>query len=114
MEKRITHADGSTTVITDSYGFGSIVVGPPTRREKTEAEREREEEADRMTFEELGMSPDELTQAQALGFPARSRYTHSWRGQTKNFYSRRSIKKFFETYGPIARKLLALEAKLTK
>ena len=66
-ERRIQHADGSATVISDSYGFGSLTVGPlvrpePIRDKPRRLTRER-------VLKKFGWSDADFDEAQRFGFP---------------------------------------------
>jgi hypothetical protein len=114
MAKTIPGVHG-TTIISDTYCHGrEVVVGPSEPRDKTDEEREAEKQALRIPFEDLGLTADELERAQALGFPMRAAFSQSWLGRPRNIYNKSQIRKFYENFAPIARKLLELESTLTK
>jgi hypothetical protein len=102
VEKRIPGRDGVTTIVGDSFAlFGTKVVGPPERADKTEAEREAERKADRIKYSEVlkafAWSDEDFSRAKGFRFPDFvGRTTTSGWGVSEPFYSRRQVNEWRE------------------
>jgi hypothetical protein len=66
-EQRIAGKDGSTTVISDSYGFGSVQVGPPIRPEPPRVESPWIDKP--RLLKKLGFTEEDFVEAQQYEFP---------------------------------------------
>ena len=71
MDQKIVHADGSATVISDGYGFGSIQVGPPARPEPTRVEPRRLIRAE--VLRKFRWTDRDLEVAERFGLPPAAR-----------------------------------------
>ena len=71
METKTEGRDGSVTVISDGYGFGSITVGPPLRPEPTRVEPRRLTRAE--LLKKFRSADRDLEVAERFGLPTAAR-----------------------------------------